>query len=84
MCGKSRSFICPVISDLRRLIWPSLPLAFPVNPLHLLGKYEPAGRHFLEFPFYGRVFCFHRALLGLGRPLSESVRTQRHTGRTLE
>jgi hypothetical protein len=27
--GKSRSFICPVISDLRRLIRPSLPLPFP-------------------------------------------------------
>src|SRR6266516_7577360 len=31
-CGKSRSFIYPVISDLRRLICPSLSL--PVLPFH--------------------------------------------------
>jgi hypothetical protein len=80
--GKSRSFICPVISDLRRLIRPSLPLPFPVNPLHLLGKYEPAGRRFFECALYPRILCSRRALFGLGRSLSVHIRTQRHTGRT--
>jgi len=80
--GKSRSFICPVISDLRRLIRPSLPLPFPVNPLHLLGKYEPAGRRFFECALYPRILCSRHALFGLGRSLSVHIRTQRHTGRT--
>jgi hypothetical protein len=80
--GKSRSFIFPVISDLRRLIRPSLPLPFPVNPLHLLGKYEPAGRRFFECALYPRILCSRRALFGLGRSLSVHIRTQRHTGRT--
>jgi hypothetical protein len=68
--------------DLRRLIRPSLPLPFPVNPLHLLGKYEPAGRRFFECALYPGILCSRRALFGLGRSLSVHIRTQQHTGRT--
>jgi hypothetical protein len=28
----------------------------PVQPLHLLGKQQPAARHFFECAFYGRLF----------------------------
>src|SRR5262249_37453684 len=30
-------------------------LSPPLNPLHLLGKYQPVPRHFLECAFYGQV-----------------------------
>jgi hypothetical protein len=36
------------------------------------------------FSVHGWVSCVFRPLLGLGRFLSIHVRTQRHTGRTLE
>jgi hypothetical protein len=55
-----------------------------VHPLQLFGKHEPTSRHFFKCSFYGRVCCFCRALLSLGRFLTVHVRTQRHTGRTLE
>src|SRR5262249_53868400 len=54
------------------------------NPLHLLSKSAQSSFYFFECPFRERVFRFHRALLGRGRLLSVFVRTQRHTGRTLE
>jgi hypothetical protein len=54
----------------------------PVNPLHLFGKHQPTARHFFKCSFYGRICCFCRALLGLGRFLSVDVRTQRHTRQT--
>jgi|SRR5262245_20104948 hypothetical protein len=77
-----REAIAPLISDLRRLIRPGLPLPFPVNPLHLLGKYEPAGRRFFECALYPGILCSRRALFGVGRSLSVHIRTRRHIGLT--
>ena len=39
----------------------------PVNPLHLLGEYEPTGRYLFECALYGQVPCFRRALANTGR-----------------
>src|SRR6266481_4575972 len=41
-----------------------------VNPLRLLGKYEPDRRRFFECALYGRVLCLRRAIFGLGRKRS--------------
>ncbi len=44
-----------------------------VNPLRLLGKYEPDRRRFFECALYGRVLCLRPAIFGLGRSLSVQV-----------
>src|SRR5262249_24837497 len=46
----------------------------PVQPLHLLGKQQPAARHFFECAFYGRAICLRGTILGLGRSLSILIR----------
>lgn len=46
----------------------------PVNPLHLLGEYEPTGRHLFECALYGQVLCLRRAIFCVVRPLSVHVR----------
>ena len=68
-----------MISDLRRLIWVSLPFPFPVNPFHLLGKYEPASRVLLRMLslLIGSFACAARFLASaaLRRYSSSSVTT---------
>jgi len=46
----------------------------PVDPLHLLGEYEPTGRYLFECALYGQVPCLRRALFGVVRSLSVHVR----------
>src|SRR5262249_23201118 len=46
----------------------------PVQPLHLLGKQQPAARHFFECAFYGRAICLRGTILGLGRSMSVLIR----------
>ena len=47
----------------------------PVDPLHLLGEYEPTGRYLFECALYGQVPCLRRAMFGVVRSLSVPVRS---------